>query len=110
MEDGVAILGMAGAGNLAQLLGDGVPLAENEVGKDRLMKLLVERKLAGQKPTVERGQGEFEIIRIEFAGFLDGTRTRAGAEPDIPHALDDRPYRFPGLFLCLLVGEGEEHV
>ena len=33
VEDGVAVLGVAGAGDFAQLLGDGVPLAQNEAGK-----------------------------------------------------------------------------
>jgi hypothetical protein len=33
MKDGVAELGVAGAGNLAQLLGDGVPLAQHQAGQ-----------------------------------------------------------------------------
>ncbi len=87
MKDGVAVLGVAGAGNLAQLLRDRVPLAQNQAGKDRLMQLLVERELAGQKAAVERGQGEFEVVGIEPARFFDGARSwgwRAGRCPTCP--------------------------
>ena len=110
MKDGVAVLGVAGACNLAELLGDGVPLAQNQSREDRLVKLLVERELAGEEAAVERGQGEFEVVGIEAAGFFDRARTGTGAQADIPHALNDRSYGFPGLLLGLLVGEGEEHV
>ena len=44
MKDGVAELGVAGAGDLAQLLRDGVPLAQHQAGKDDLVQLLVERE------------------------------------------------------------------
>ena len=110
MEDGVAVLGVAGAGDLAQLLRDGVPLAQDEAGKGDLVKLLVERKLAGEEAAIERGQGEFEIVGIEAAGFLDGAGTGAGAQADVPHALDDGADGFAGLLFGLFVGEGEEHV
>jgi hypothetical protein len=89
VEDGVAELGVAGAGDLAQLLGDGVPLAQHQAGQDGLMELLVERELAGQEAAVERGQREFEVVGVEAAGFLDGAGTGAGAQADVPHALDD---------------------
>ena len=56
VEDGVAEAGVTGAGNFAELLGDGVPLAQDQAGQHRLMELLVERKLAGQEAAVERGQ------------------------------------------------------
>ena len=74
------------------------------------MQLLVERKLAGQEAAVERGQGEFEVVGIEAAGFFDGARTGAGAQTDVPHALDDGAYGFPGLLFGLFVGKGEQHV
>ena len=51
MKDGVAELGVAGAGDLAQLLGDGVPLAQDQAGQDGLVELLVERE------TGRRGSG-----------------------------------------------------
>ncbi len=51
VEDGVAELGVAGAGDLAELLRDGVPLAQHEAGEDGLVKLLVERE------TGRRGSG-----------------------------------------------------
>jgi hypothetical protein len=51
MEDGVAVLGVAGAGNLAQLLRDGVPLAQHQAGKNGLVKLLVRAE------TGRRGSG-----------------------------------------------------
>ena len=51
VEDGVAELGVAGAGDLAQLLRDGVPLAQHQAGKDGLVELLVERE------TGRRGSG-----------------------------------------------------
>ena len=110
MKDGVAVLGVAGAGDFAQLLGDGVPLAEHEAGEDGLVKLLVERELAGEKAAVERGQREFKIVGIEAAGFFDGARTGAGAQANVPHALNDGADGFPGLFFGLFVGEGKEHV
>ena len=110
MKDGVAELGVAGAGNLAQLLRDGVPLAEHEAGQHGLVELLIERELAGEKAAVEGGEGELEIVGIEAAGFLDGAGTGAGAEADVPHSLDDGANGFSGLLLGLFVGEGEEHV
>src|SRR5579859_6639505 len=74
VEDGVRVLLMAGTGNLAQLLGDGAPLAQNQTGQDGLVELLVERKLAGQKAAIERGECEFEIVRIKSSGFLERAR------------------------------------
>ena len=110
MEDGVAELGVAGAGDLAQLLGDGVPLAEDEAGQDGLVKLLVERELAGEEAAIESGEGELEVVGIEAAGFFDGAGTGAGAEADVPHALDDGANGFAGLLFGFFVGEGEEHI
>src|SRR6266568_4594274 len=89
MEDGVAELGVAGAGDLTELLSDGVPLAEDEAREDGLMELLVERELAGKKAAIEGGEREFEIVGIETAGFFDGAGTGAGAKADVPHALND---------------------
>ena len=88
MKDGVAVLGVAGAGDLAQLLGNGVPLAQNEAGKDRLMKLLVKRELPSQKATVKRGQGELEVVGIEFSSFFDGPRTRDWLSARCPTCLE----------------------
>ena len=79
MEDGVAELGVAGAGDLAQFLRDGAPLAQHQAGKYGLMELLVERELAGQEAAVERGQRELQIVGVEAAGFLDSARAGAGA-------------------------------
>jgi hypothetical protein len=73
VEDGVAVLGVADAGDFAELLRDGVPLAQDEAGHNGLVELLVERELAGEEAAVEGGQGEFEVVGIEAAGFLDGT-------------------------------------
>ncbi len=70
MEDGVAILGVARSCNLAQLLSDRVPLAQNEAGKNRLVELLVERKLAGEEAAIEGCQREFEVVRIETGLLL----------------------------------------
>jgi hypothetical protein len=53
------------------------------------VELLVERKLAGKEAAVERGQREFEVVGVEAAGFLDRAGTGAGAQADVPHALDD---------------------
>jgi hypothetical protein len=72
VKDGVAEAGMASAGNFAELLGDGVPLTEHESRQNHLVELLVERELAGEEAAVEGGEGEFEVVGIEFAGFLDG--------------------------------------
>ena len=110
MKDGVAEFGVARTGNFAQLLGDSVPLAQDKAGQNRLVELLVKRKLAGQEAAVERGQGKFQVVGVEAPGFLDGARTGAGAQTDIPHALDNGAHGFAGLFFGLLIGEGEEHV
>ena len=110
MEDGVAEFGVAGAGELGEPLGDGGPLAEDETGEGDLMKLLVERELAGEEAAIERGEGELEIVGVEAAGFLDGAGDRAGAKADVPHALDDGAHGFARLLLGLFVGEDEEHV
>jgi hypothetical protein len=110
MEDGIAELGMARAGDLTELLRDGVPLAEDEAGEDGLMELLVKRELAGKKAAIEGGEREFKIVGIETAGFFDGAGAGAGAKADVPHALDNGSYSFLGLLFCFLVGEGEEHI
>ena len=110
MKDRIAELGVAGAGDLAQLLRDGVPLAQHEAGKGDLVKLLVERKLAGQEAAVESSEGEFQVVGVEAAGFLHGAGAGAGAQADVPHALNDGPDGLLGLFLGLLVGEGKENV
>ena len=65
MEDGVAELGVAGAGDLAELLCDGVPLAQHQAGKNALVELLVEGKLAGEEAAIEGGQGELEVVGVE---------------------------------------------
>ena len=96
MEDGVAELGVAGAGNLAQLLGNGGPLAQHQSGKGDLVQLLVKRKLAGQEPAVERRERKFQVIRIEAAGFFHRPGAGAGAQADVPHSLDDGAHRLPG--------------
>ncbi len=56
-------------------------------GRIGLVQLLVERELAGEEAAVERRQGEFEVIGIEAAGFLDGAGSwdwRAGRCPTCP--------------------------
>ena len=110
VKDGVAELGVTGAGDFAELLGDGVPLAEHEAGQDGLVKLLVERELAGEEAAIEGGEGEFEIVGIEAAGFFDGAGAGAGAQADVPHALNDGANGFAGLLFGFFVGEGEEDV
>ena len=74
------------------------------------MELLVEGELAGEEAAVEGGEGEFEIVGVEAGCFFEGAGTGAGAEADIPHALNDCSYRFVGLLFGLFVGEGEEDV
>ncbi len=110
VEDGVAELGVAGAGDLAELLGDGIPLAQHQTGQNRLMKLLVERKVAGQKAAVQRGQRKFQVIGVEAASLFEGARTGAGAQADVPHALDNGADRSLGVGQGLVVGKGEQHV
>ena len=110
MKNRIAELGVARAGDLAQLLRNGVPLAQHEAGKGDLVKLLVEGKLAGQEAAVEGGEREFQVVGVEAAGFLHGAGAGAGPQADVPHALDDGPDGLAGLLLGLLVGEGEQHV
>jgi len=110
MKDGVAVFGVAGAGDFAEFLGDSVPLAEGEAGKDVLMELLVEREVSGEEAAVEGGEGEFEVVGVEAGGFFEGAGGGAGAEADVPHALDDRADGLFGLLFGFVVGEGEEDV
>ena len=107
VKDRVAVLGVATAGNLAQFLRDVVPLTQHQPGKRHIVELLVKRKLAGQVTAVQRGQGELQVVAIEFAGFLYCARIRAGAQSYIPHALDDGSHRLARVLLGLLVGEGK---
>ena len=88
MKDGVAEFGVAGAGDFAELLRDGVPLAEDEAGKGGLVELLIERELAGEEAAVESGEGEFEIVGIEAAGFFDGARGRGWRAGRCPTCLE----------------------
>ncbi len=110
MKDGVTELGVAGARDLVQLLGDGGPLTQHKPGKNHLVQLLVEGKLPGQKTAVERGKREFQVVGVEFAGFFHRARAGAGPQPDVPHTLNDGPHRLPRLLLGFFVGKGEEHV
>ena len=110
MKNRVAELGVAGAGNFAQFLGDRRPLAQNQARKGDLVQLLVERKLAGQKAAIEGGEGEFKVVGVKSAGLLRGAGTGAGAKADVPHALDDGADRLAGLLLGLFVGESKEDV
>ncbi len=110
MKDGVAELGVPRAGNLAQLLRNGRPFAQHQAGESDLVKLLVQRKLPGQKAPVQRGQRELQVVGIEPSRFLHRAGTGAGAQADVPHALDDRPHRFSRMLLGLLVGKGEQHI
>src|ERR1700744_1770668 len=72
MKDGVAELGVTGTRHFTELLCDGIPLAEHEAGEGGLVELLVERKLSSEKAAIEGRDGEFEIVGIEAANFLDG--------------------------------------
>ena len=110
MEDGVAVFGVAGASDLSQLLGDGVPLAQDQAGEDSLVKLLVERELAGKEAAIEGGEGELEVVGIETPGFLDRSGTGAGAETDVPHALNDGSDGFLRLLLGFFVGKSEKDI
>jgi len=74
------------------------------------MELLVKGKLAGEEAAIESGEGEFEIIGIEAAGFLDGAGGGAGTQADVPHALDDGANGFAGLLLGFFIGESEQDV
>ena len=110
MKDGIAVFGVAGSCNLAELLRDGIPFAQHQAGEHGLMELLIKREMTGEEAAVERGQREFQVIGIEAAGFLHGARSGAGAKPDVPHALDDGANSFPGLLFSLFVRESEQDV
>ena len=56
MEDSVAVLGVAGASEFAELVGDGVPFAENCSGKNVVVELLVERITAGEEAMIKSGE------------------------------------------------------
>ncbi len=71
MKDCIAEFGVAGAGNFSQFLCNGVPLAQYQAGEHGLMELLIKGELSGEKATVESGEREFEIIRIETGYFFD---------------------------------------
>jgi hypothetical protein len=110
MENRVAKLGVARSGDFAELLGDGIPLAEDQAGQDGLMELLVELEIAGEEAAVKGGESEFEVVRIESAGFLDGAGTGAGAQADVPHALNDGTDGLLGELFGFFVGKGKEDV
>ena len=110
VEDGVAEFGVAGAGDFAELLGDGVPLAQEEVREHSLVKLLVEGKMPGKEAAVESGQSEFEVDGIEAPGFLEGAVAGAGAEAYLPHSLNDSADDVLAVRFCFFIGEDEEHI
>ena len=110
MKNGVAVLGVAGAGDFPQFLCDGVPLAQHQAWKNGLVKLLVKRKLAGKEAAIERRQRELEIIGVESPRFLHCSGTRTGAQTNIPHTLNHGAHRIFRLLLGLLVGEGEQNI
>ena len=47
VEDGVAVFSVAGAGHLGEVLNDGIPLAQDDGGKDFGFELRVELAAAG---------------------------------------------------------------
>ena len=89
VKDRVAELGVAIAGNLAQLLGNRVPLAQHQARQNGLVELLVKRELAGEKAAVKGGQREFEVVGVEAASFFYCAGAGAGTQADVPHSLDD---------------------
>ena len=66
--------------------------------------------MAGQKAAVERGQGEFQVVGVKAPSFLHRARTGAGAQANVPHALNDRADRVFGAGFDFVVGKGEEHI
>ena len=105
MKNGVAVLGVARACNLAQLLGDGGPFAQHQPRKRVLVKLLIQGKMSGQKSAIQRGQRKFQVVGVEAARLLQGARGRAGPQPDIPHALNHQRI---GSFACSSVFSSAE--
>jgi hypothetical protein len=110
MKDGVAVLGVAGAGDFAELLRDLVPLAEDYAGEGFVVQLLVEREVSGQEAVIEGRKGEFEVVGVEAVTFFDRACGWAGAEADIPHGLNDGADGRAGRFFRVVVGKGEEHI
>ncbi len=85
VEDGVAEFGVAGPGDFAEFLGDLIPFAEDEAREGFVMELLVEDEVSSEETMIEGGEGEFEIVGVEPAGysFFRGARgwlERRGAD------------------------------
>src|SRR5271156_5491890 len=87
MKDRVAVFRVSGAGDLGEVLYDGVPLAQGESRKQLPFETLVERQIAADKTAVEERDGEFQIVGIDSVTFLQRACGGAGAEADIPHRL-----------------------
>src|SRR5580658_1867415 len=101
---------MSSAGHLSKFLGDGVPFAQDQAGKNRLVELLVKGKLSGEEAAIEGCEREFKVIRIESARFFNRAGTGAGAQADVPHALNDGADGLLGLLFGLLVGKRKQDI
>ena len=97
VRDGVAVFGVAGPSESAQLLGDGVTC----LAQDRSRERVTWWKTAGGGEIVRRrksgGRGgpraNSRLSGSKLARFLYGTGAGTGTEVYIPHALDDGPQR-----------------
>ncbi len=87
MKDGVAVFGVAGAGDLGEVLDDDIPVAQGEDGEEIVFEAAVEGGVSGEEAAVEQRDREFEVGGIDLVAFLEGARGGAGAEAGVPHGL-----------------------
>ena len=88
------------AGNFAELLGDGIPLAQHQAGQHCLVQLLIKRKLSGEKAAVERGERAVHFAPVAPAGgfVMRAAHRNIGGRADRDHDEDDfEPFEYHGI-------------
>ena len=84
MKDGVAELGLPGAGEFGNALHQRLPLAAHQPWQKLVVELAEERAIAGQKAGVEQGERAFDVVGVEAVTLARGARGRTDAQPGIP--------------------------
>src|SRR5579885_1806204 len=77
MKDGIAVLGVAGAGELGEVLDDGVPFAQDARREQVILKAAIKGVVPAEIAAVEQGDEELKIVGIYAVAFLTGADGRA---------------------------------
>src|SRR5579883_104669 len=110
MKDGIAVLGVAGAGELGEVLDDGVPFAQDERREQVILKAAIKGVVPAEIAAVEQGDEELKIVGIYAVAFLPGTDGRAGAEAGVPHGLNAGADDLMEIALHAVIAAEEEDV